>query len=246
MRVGPIGPSPVSLRRFPPPDASAFRSKPAQKVPCPPVSTATDRTSSFSKRRKLPARAAAVSESTAFRTVGRSMMTVSTAPSTSSLSVLERASLVIVFHERIAVIGGRRVRLLDHPRTHPPDQVEERARLVVGARRTSASERLHPDDRAGRLVVDVEVAGGVDEPFRGFPDRLPVAGEDRAGQPVRACAVAEVERLVELAVSVAIDGQVRTKELLPQQLEVRLGRLDDRRPDEPSDLVVALAAGDDL
>src|SRR5438132_2083072 len=124
IRVGPIGPSPVSLNLLPAPAASAFRSKPAQKLPPAPVRIATDRLSSASNRRKLSASAAAVSESTAFRTWGRSMVTVTTAPSTSNRTVLERASLVVIFHERIAVLRRRRVGLFDHSRTDPPDEIE--------------------------------------------------------------------------------------------------------------------------
>src|SRR5438105_13536115 len=125
MRVGPIGPSPTSLRRFPKPAARAFRSKPAQNVPPAPVSTATASCGSASNRAKLPAKAAAVSESTALRTSGRSMVTVRTAPSTSLRTVLGRASLVVVFHVWVTVVGGRRVRLFDDRRAHPEDPVQE-------------------------------------------------------------------------------------------------------------------------
>src|SRR5205807_5158185 len=152
MRVGPIGPSPASLRRFPEPAARAFRSKPAQNVPPAPVSTATASCGSASDRAKLSAKAAAVSESTALRTSGRSMVTVRTAPSTPLRTVLERPSLVVVFHIWVAVVDGRRVRLFDDPRAHPADQVQERPGLVIGAGGAGASERLKAHDRAGRLV----------------------------------------------------------------------------------------------
>src|SRR5438105_8634001 len=246
MRVGPIGPGPVSPTAYLDPAAIAFRSKPAQTVPAAPVSTPTASLSSSSKREKLAARAAAVSGSTALRTSGRSMVTVSTAPSTSTRTFLDRASLVVVFHERIAVVGRGRVRLLDHARADPADQVQEGARLVVRARRAGATERLQTDDRARRLVVDVEVAGRVDELLRSLADRLPVAGEHRAGQPVRACPVAQVERLVELTVRVGVHGEDGPEQLLAEKLEVGIGGLDHSRPDEPSDLVVALASRDDL
>src|SRR5437868_15367476 len=70
MRVGPIGPGPVSPTAYLDPAAIAFRSKPAQNVPAAPVSTPTASLSSSSKREKLAARAAAVSGSTALRTSG--------------------------------------------------------------------------------------------------------------------------------------------------------------------------------
>ena len=64
-------------------------------------------------------------------------------------------------------------------------QVEHRAGLVVGAAGPGAAERLLPDDGAGRLVVDVEVARREAQRSAGLGDRGPVLGEDRAGQRVR-------------------------------------------------------------
>ena len=61
-------------------------------------------------------------------------------------------------HVRVAVVGRRHERLLDRARRHPAHQVEDRAGLVVGAAGPRAAERLLADDRAGGLVVDVEVA----------------------------------------------------------------------------------------
>src|SRR6267143_1438338 len=228
IRVGPIGPGPFSPTAYRDPDAIAFKSNPAQKVPAAPVSTATESSSFALKSLKAACSALAVSGSTALRTSGRSMVTVRTAPSTSVRTLLERPSLVVVFHERVAVVGRGRVRLFDHPWAHPADQVEERACLVVGTGSARASERLHPDDRAGRLVVDVEVAGCVDQLFGGLANRLPVASKHRAGEPVRARPVAQVERLVELAVRVRIDSEDRAEELLAEKLEVRVSGLDHR------------------
>src|SRR5437879_8283066 len=105
IRVGPIGPGPVSPTAYLDPVAIAFRSNPAQKVPAAPVSTATNSSSFASKSLKAASSALAVSGSTALRTSGRAMVTVSTAPSTSVRTVLERPSLVVVFHERLAVVG---------------------------------------------------------------------------------------------------------------------------------------------
>src|SRR5690348_18415895 len=116
------------------------------------------------------------------------MVTVTTAPSTSYLtgSFLERASLVIVFHERIAVIGGRHVGLLDDAWADPANEVEERARLVIGTRRACSAERLQADHGARWLVVDVEVARRVDQLLRRRADGLTVARKNGAGQSVRA------------------------------------------------------------
>src|SRR5580692_12898661 len=61
-------------------------------------------------------------------------------------------------HVRVAVVGRGDEQLLDGPGVDPADQVEDRAGLVVGATGPGPAERLLADDRAGRLVVDVEVA----------------------------------------------------------------------------------------
>src|SRR5690349_6192355 len=109
---------------------------------------------------------------------------------------LDRAAPVVRGHEGIAVVGRRHERLFDRPGADPADQVPHRARLVVRAGRARAAERLLPDDRAGRLVVDVEVAGRVLELVAGELDRRAVAGEDRAREPVRRGPVDELERLL--------------------------------------------------
>ena len=62
-------------------------------------------------------------------------------------------------HVRVAVVLRRHEGLLDRARRGPAQQVDRGAGLVVGAGRAAAAEGLLPDDGAGRLVVDVEVAG---------------------------------------------------------------------------------------
>ena len=96
-------------------------------------------------------------------------------------------------HERIAVVGRRHERLLDRARADPAQQVQLRAGLVVGARPAGAAERLLADDRAGRLVVDVEVAGGVAQ--RGRAPRGP--RRDRARRPRRSARTATCGRPVD-------------------------------------------------
>src|SRR5438094_2385842 len=124
IRVGPIGPGPVSPTAYLDPVPIAFRSNPAQKVPAAPVSTATDSSSFALKSLKAASSALAVSGSTALRTSGRPMVTVSTAPSTSVRTVLERPSLVFVFHERIPVVGRGRIRCFNHAGANLPNQVQ--------------------------------------------------------------------------------------------------------------------------
>ena len=109
-----------------------------------------------------------------------------------------------LLHVRIAVVGRRRERLLDRARRDPADEVPQRARLVVGARRARAAERLLPDDGAGRLVVDVEVAGRVAQARARLVDRRALARPDRAGERVRRGLVDQLQRLLPLAVGVDV------------------------------------------
>src|SRR5215469_16352439 len=52
-------------------------------------------------------------------------------------------------HVRIAVVDRRHERLLDRPRVDPANEVEDRARLVVGPAGPRSAERLLSDDGAG-------------------------------------------------------------------------------------------------
>src|SRR6185503_20336135 len=91
-------------------------------------------------------------------------------------------STLLLRHERILVVPRRSERLLDGARAGPPHEIQLRAGLVVRARSAGAAEWLLPDDRAGRLVVDVEVAGGVAQRGRRLADGGAIAREHRAGQ----------------------------------------------------------------
>src|SRR5919106_4850106 len=86
MRVVPIGPSPPGLRRLGSPSASDLRSNPAQNVPPAPVSTATHRSSLESRLANASRRASAVTQSTALRLLGRSIVTTRTGPSVATLT----------------------------------------------------------------------------------------------------------------------------------------------------------------
>ena len=74
-------------------------------------------------------------------------------------------------HVGVAVVGRGDEGLLDRAGRGPAHQVGRGAGLVVGAGRPRPAERLLADDRAGRLVVDVEVAGGEPQRVRGQRDR---------------------------------------------------------------------------
>src|ERR1700681_4705808 len=119
-----MGPSPVSGKRLGLSEASALRSKPEQKFPPAPVRTATARESAVSNFSKASLNAEAVARSTAFLTSGRVMVTVITPPSAVTWTLDSERSTVRLLrvHVRIAMIGGRRVRLLDHAGADPANQ----------------------------------------------------------------------------------------------------------------------------
>lgn len=102
----------------------------------------------------------------------------------------------IGFHMRIAVSGGRDERLLERTRRHPAQQVQRRARLVVGAREPTTAERLLSDDRAGGLVVDVEVARRESQCGGSLLDRGAILRDHGPGQCVRGCSVDHLEHVL--------------------------------------------------
>ncbi len=126
-----------------------------------------------------------------------------------------------------------------------PHEVVGPAGLVVGARGPPAAERLLSDDRASRLVVDVEIAGRVAELLVRKGDRRAIVGEDRAGQRVGRGLVAQLERLGVVRLGVRIDGQARPEQLALHRVEVGIAGLDDGRLDEPTDGVVTSASAED-
>src|SRR4029079_5861862 len=87
-------------------------------------------------------------------------------------------------HVGVAVVLRRHERLLDGARRGPAQQVDRGPVLVVVAAGPAAAERLLADDRTGRLVVDVEVAGREAQLLAGPRDGAAVLGDDRSGQCV--------------------------------------------------------------
>src|SRR5260370_38913124 len=96
---------------------------------------------------------------------------------------------------RVAVVAYRQVVSLDRPRASEADHVPDRAGFVVRPGGPGAAERLLTDDRAGRLVVDVEVAGRVAQRVGRLPDGCFIRGEDRSGEPIRGRLVHQPPRL---------------------------------------------------
>src|SRR6266566_8891295 len=149
-------------------------------------------------------------------------------------------------HERIAVVGGRQERLLDRSRAYPTDEVPQRACLVVRAGSACAAERLLADDRAGRLVIDVEVAGRIAKLFVGEIDCVTLACEDRSSQSVWGAFVDQFERLAVFPFGVDVGRDDGAEELLPHRAEVGVGCLEHRRLDEVALRVVIAAAYEDF
>src|SRR5215212_8126324 len=112
------------------------------------------------------------------------------------------------------MIARRRERLLDGSRTHPPNQVDLRSRLVVRAGPASAAERLLADHRACWLVIDVKVAGGVAQRAHRIAYRRAIAGEDGTGQGIRRSAIDDFQRLRPGGVGIDVRRYDGTEDLL--------------------------------
>src|SRR5206468_10540248 len=125
-------------------------------------------------------------------------------------------------HKRIAIIPGRRKSLFDIPRADPANEIELRARLVIGARGTSPAERLLANHRARRLVVDVEIPGSVAQRQRCFANRTTICTEYSASQRVRRSLVDGLERLRPLLVRVDVRRNDGPEDLFAQQPVTRI------------------------
>ena len=110
----------------------------------------------------------------------------------------------------------------------------------------AAAERLLPDDRAGRLVVDVEVAGREAQHAR---CACAIAARSWAMiEPVSAYGATDsiwVEHRVVVGVVVDVHARIGPKYSVVKIVVRRVGALDDRRPHEVALAVVGRAAGDD-
>src|SRR5918996_3502864 len=104
--------------------------------------------------------------------------------------------------ERVAVVGRREERLLHRPQETPARGVPHRPRLVVRPARAGTAEGLLPDDGARRLVVHVEVAGGVPEGVVRLLDRQALGGEDCAGETIGRGLVDQAQGVVPAALVV--------------------------------------------
>src|SRR3982750_3722065 len=115
-----------------------------------------------------------------------------------------RPDRLLLGHERVAIVARRREGFLQGSRADPAYEVQLGPRLVVRAGSARAAERLLTDDRAGGLVVDIEIPGGVPERAERLPDTRAIAAEHGAGQRVWRRLVDDLERLFPLAVGIHV------------------------------------------
>ena len=148
-------------------------------------------------------------------------------------------------HVRVVVVGGRDERLLDRPGRRPPQQVQRRTGLVVGARRAGTAERLLADDGAGGLVVDVEVARREAQPVLGLQHRVAIVGDHRAGQRILRAGVDDVEHLLVVRIGIDVHRQDRPEVFGGERLVAGVVGQQHRRPNEIAFAVVVFAAGGD-
>src|SRR6266550_1007217 len=114
-------------------------------------------------------------------------------------------------HEWILVVDRGRKRLLDVPGAHPANEIENGARLVVSTGSSRAAEWLLSNDSTCRLVVDVEVSGGISECRRGGAHGGTIAREDRTGESVRRRRIHRGQRFVPLLVGIDMGGHDGTE-----------------------------------
>src|SRR6185503_8256353 len=175
---------------------------------------------------------------------------------TSAVNVLELAAVIpmpptirfelLLRHERILVVERRRERLLDRPGADPPHQVELGARLVVRTRATRAAEWLLTHDGARRLVVHIEVAGGVAQGHHRFAHRAAVVREHGARERVRRRGVNDLQRVFPFVVVVHVRRDDRTEDLLAEEAVAGILSLNQRRLDEVAVLSFRRSSSNDL
>src|SRR4030042_837764 len=84
----------------------------------------------------------------------------------------QKKGLLFLRQEGIPVVGRLVQVLLDRPGARPAQQVEIRAGLVVRSGSAGSAEGLLAYDRTGRLVVNIEVPGGMTQDVESLDDGL--------------------------------------------------------------------------
>ena len=149
------------------------------------------------------------------------------------------------------MISRRHKGLLDRSRRGPAEQVPNRAGLVIRSRRAAAAKRLLSDDGAGRLVIDIEVAGGETQRAHCLVDGEAIGREDGPGQGIRRRRLELMHRRTPRPsrisrVVVDMHREDRPEVFVREYVVRRVRGLDDCRPDEEANTVIGLTAGQDV
>ena len=103
--------------------------------------------------------------------------------------------------------------LFDVLRRDPPQQIQKRSCLVVGSRSTSTAKRLLIYHSTGRLVVYVEVSGGVCQPLREVLNGCSVGRENSSGEGIVGRGVEDIQCFLQLFGVVNKNGQDRSERM---------------------------------
>lgn len=120
------------------------------------------------------------------------------------------------------------------------------AGLVIGSGETGTAERLLMYDRAGALIVDVEISSCLTQTMSSAFDERLVSGEYSTGESERRRLVNQLYRRIQVGVVIDEDGENRTENLFPHEPVTRIACQEYCRLDKIADRLVALAAGEQL
>src|SRR5262245_375814 len=109
-------------------------------------------------------------------------------------------------HKRVTVIGWRDEDLFDRAGADPTHQDHHRSGFIVRTARSRTSERLLPDDGAGRLVVNIEIARSKPKNAIGFGDGCPTCSEHATRQTVRGRFIDGGQRLYPLVFRIYVQS----------------------------------------
>src|SRR6266571_2674102 len=149
-------------------------------------------------------------------------------------------------HERIPRIAWRHEVLLHGPRRRPANQIQQAARLVVRTAGPPTTERLLSHDGSRRLVVEVEVAGGVSQRHTGFGERGAILCKDAARERVRRRAIHQTQRLLPLFIRIDVQREHGPENLFAHRPVRRVLDLDQGGMHEIAVGIIALTTKEDL
>ena len=146
--------------------------------------------------------------------------------------------LFVGAEERVAVVRRRHEGLLDRSRVRPSGSGSTssppcRSCPRPASRRRAAGRPPRPSAcRSGRSFRPRSASA------RRLREGVAILREDGARQRVGRGSVDELERVLEVALGIHVAGEDRAEQLVTEQAETRVARLDDRRLDEVADRVV--------